>query len=131
MAELGQCSQRVSGEGQWGAFHQHQCSRKGVVVREGKAYCKVHDPEVIKSYAAFCEKVARERIATILARTAVNQCHAINPANPMAVAESIKEMYEALRKIASCKGLAPGDCVDIAQKVLAKANRVAGQDKKG
>ena len=44
-----QCSKMVSGEGQWGAFHQHQCHKKAVVVRDGVPLCKIHDPEYIKS----------------------------------------------------------------------------------
>ncbi len=33
------CSARVMD-----GFHLHQCSFNGVVVREGKWYCKIHDP---------------------------------------------------------------------------------------
>lgn|GEM_PF-3346037 len=42
--DLGRCSESVSGEGQWGSFHPHQCNNKGKVVREGKVYCTIHDP---------------------------------------------------------------------------------------
>ena len=42
------CQARVSGTGSWGAFHQHQCEKRAVVTREGKRYCKIHDPEYIK-----------------------------------------------------------------------------------
>lgn len=44
-----QCSERVAPPGQWGSFQQHQCNKKAVVEREGKAYCKIHDPEYIKT----------------------------------------------------------------------------------
>ena len=41
------CQKMVSGEGQWGAFHQHQCEKRSVIVRDGKRYCAIHDPEYI------------------------------------------------------------------------------------
>ena len=44
-----QCSVKVSGEGQWGAFHQHQCWKQATVERDGKWYCSIHDPEYIKT----------------------------------------------------------------------------------
>lgn len=46
--DLGQCSVRVSPNTRWGAFQQYRCSKKAVVVRDGKPYCKIHDPEYIK-----------------------------------------------------------------------------------
>mgnify|MGYP001600193123 CR=1 FL=1 len=51
---------------------------------------------------------------------AVNACQSVNPDNPRVVADSIKEVYEALEQIASCKSNVPGDVIDIAQKALAK-----------
>lgn len=48
MVENELCQVRVSGEGQWGSFQQYQCSKKAVVTRDGKRYCKIHDPEYIK-----------------------------------------------------------------------------------
>jgi hypothetical protein len=38
------CTESVSEQGRWGCFHQHQCLRKGAVTRDGKLYCKIHDP---------------------------------------------------------------------------------------
>lgn len=43
-----QCEARVSPPDRWGSFHQYQCSKKAVVTRGDKAYCKIHDPEYIK-----------------------------------------------------------------------------------
>lgn len=51
------CSVMVSGEGTWGAFHQHQCHKKAVVERNGKPYCKIHDPEYMKAKS---ERINRE-----------------------------------------------------------------------
>lgn len=39
----------VSGSGPWGAFHSHQCEKRAVVTRNGKRYCKIHDPEYVKA----------------------------------------------------------------------------------
>jgi len=39
------CSETVSDREIW---HVHQCLRNGVVQREGKWYCKQHDPVAIK-----------------------------------------------------------------------------------
>ena len=37
----------------WGSidFHGHQCHKKAVVEREGKHYCKLHDPIAMKAKA--------------------------------------------------------------------------------
>lgn len=43
-----QCSVKVSPNTQWGTFQQSQCTKKVVVERNGKSYCKIHDPEYIK-----------------------------------------------------------------------------------
>ena len=70
-----------------------------------------------------------------LISAAVNACQSVNQDNPMAVAESIKDMYEALKQVASieqttgkvcslCGGHLDhkGDCLFIlAEQVLAKA----------
>ena len=40
------CCKEVSTRRGW---HWYQCSRKGVVEREGKKYCKQHDPDRVKN----------------------------------------------------------------------------------
>ncbi len=47
MNELGQCIKRISEPPYY--INRHQCSKKAVVVREGKPYCRVHDPDYIKA----------------------------------------------------------------------------------
>jgi hypothetical protein len=42
--EEGRCKKMVLGEGKWGEFHKHQCTRKAV--RDG--FCNVHHPESVK-----------------------------------------------------------------------------------
>jgi len=43
-----QCSVRVAPSEAWGAFNIHRCRNKAIVERNGKSYCKIHDPEYIK-----------------------------------------------------------------------------------
>ena len=62
-----QCSAQVNGQGNWGSFHQHQCSRKATIERDGVWYCRVHDPEYIKrkneiATEKFHEEQKRKRI---------------------------------------------------------------------
>ena len=38
-----QCSAHVSSGARWD-FRGHQCTRKAIVERNGKSYCKIHDP---------------------------------------------------------------------------------------
>src|SRR3990167_595936 len=37
-----QCCQRVNDRGVW--HRAHQCPYKGVIERDGKRYCRIHDP---------------------------------------------------------------------------------------
>ena len=39
------CTAKVYPKEQWGSFHPYQCNKKGIVERDGKWYCKIHDPE--------------------------------------------------------------------------------------
>ena len=60
--EKGQCSKRVHGSGDWDT---HQCTRKGVVVFEGRYYCQQHNPPAAAAkrdahYQASHEKWATE-----------------------------------------------------------------------
>jgi hypothetical protein len=42
-----QCIEQVTPRETFGSFHPSQCSRRGVVEREGKWYCKQHDPVAV------------------------------------------------------------------------------------
>jgi hypothetical protein len=55
---MSKCSESVRGGGMWPSFHQ--CSREGKVVREGKAYCKTHDPVLLQERMADREKKWRD-----------------------------------------------------------------------
>jgi len=97
MAEINRCEATVSDQTGW---HRLRCSRKGRVERDGHWYCKVHDPEYIK---AKDEERTKKYNAKWNERktelTAYKACVEINPDNPMAVAENIKDMYEALKEL--------------------------------
>lgn len=43
-----QCAATVSPSDRWGSFNPHRCERKAVVERDGRHYCKIHDPEYIR-----------------------------------------------------------------------------------
>ncbi len=42
------CSEKVFGSSRFDSFNPHQCMLNAVVVRDGKWYCKKHDPIEIK-----------------------------------------------------------------------------------
>ena len=42
------CSETVYPKTRFGAFHGHRCYRMAILEREGKPYCKQHDPEAVK-----------------------------------------------------------------------------------
>ena len=51
------CQEQVSGSGPWGTFHHHQCENKATNTKDGRRYCKIHDPEYIKAKST--EKLAQ------------------------------------------------------------------------
>ncbi len=98
---------------------------KGEWTIEENSYLKTR-PYMIKAGSQFIANIDSLANAHLIA-AAVNACASVNPDNPMAVAESIKYMYEALKEITE---LAPRDklklpyaikVVEIADKALLKA----------
>ena len=80
----------------------HLCANPATVERDGVWYCKTHDPELVKEREAKLNAKWDKRLAQITTQNiAWNQCLLINPDNPRAVAESIGDMYEALKFVAS------------------------------
>ncbi len=117
-----QCSARVSHD-DWG--HTHQCERRAVVEQDGKAYCKVHDPEYIKTKdaertAKWDKEWAEKGAYQELQNTAVRACKSINPNNPLAVAQSITDFYEALKAMLKDQNSALAR--DKGRKALAKVD---------
>ncbi len=87
-----------------GFGHYYPCTRKAVVERDGKPYCKVHDPEYIgaknaERTAKFNKRWAEKTAYAELQNTTIRACKQINPNNPMAVAEGISDLYKALRDL--------------------------------
>ncbi len=87
-----------------GSFHKTKCSRKGVVERDGKLYCKQHDPLAIAAkrqaenekfemkYAANKEKTRRQRAI-------INACEGI----PTEALEAgvVAELLEVLENVSA------------------------------
>ena len=93
-----QCSKQIPNDG-WG-FYYHSCSKKAVVERDGKLYCKIHDPEYIQAKREKANIKWRKKIQEInVNRIAFEACKEINPEHPELVAQNIKEMYEIIKYI--------------------------------
>ncbi len=85
------CSKSVCG-----GWPYYPCSKKAVVEYDGKPYCKIHDPKhieekIIKRNARWKSEWELEQREAKLEQTATSACRLINPSNPQAVAENIKE----------------------------------------
>ncbi len=94
------CSAQVSGEGQWGAFHPHQCHKKAVVMRDGKPYCKVHDPEYreqksAKATTKWEAKMKKHRLE-VMAPVLLDACQRAYEATHDPIVEQI--LLEAINK---------------------------------
>ena len=122
--EKHQCSAKVSDSSGW---HGFPCGINATILYDGKYYCKIHSPEYVKAKRgkanAKWEIEHSKRIAEIIAGKA---CKQINPDNPRAVAESIADMYGALRGLLDNYSTNPIDdeffmaCLK-ARKAIAKA----------
>lgn len=77
-----------------GTFHGHQCHRKPIVTRDGKAYCKIHDPEYIKAKRATREAKWDEGWANRQARYAIEDARHI--ATQGLTLEELKQVTPAL-----------------------------------
>ncbi|KKM76423.1 hypothetical protein LCGC14_1380380 [marine sediment metagenome] len=102
-----QCSKHVFAE----RGFNYPCRKKVTVERGGKPYCTIHDPEYIeakrkalteewgKEWAEKEVRWAEQKELRKLQDTALAGCKVVNPDNPMAVALSIEDLYEALKAI--------------------------------
>jgi len=90
-----QCSKQIPNDSRY--LHYRSCSKRAVVERGGKLYCRIHDPEYIQAKQEKAnikwQKESREIIASKIALAA---CKEINPEHPELVAQNIKEMYEII-----------------------------------
>lgn len=104
-AKRQRCSARVYPNTRWGAFHGHQCEKMGVVQRDGKWYCKVHDPEYKKQKAEKrTEAYNKAHETRMLERRAAAACRAINPSNPMAVAGKMLDAFDVCKSLTALSG---------------------------
>lgn len=133
--EKHKCSARVFGD-----WHSHPCRKPATIEVDGKWYCGTHNPIKAKTREAKATKELEHKM--LICRVegiAQRACFQINPDNPQAVAESIKDMYEALKWIAGegtrCLEIVQQDkpvreiydinLVDrIARKMVAKAGEI-------
>ena len=99
MDNRNKCSVMVSGNDRVSMFHPRNCENKAGVQQDSKGDCKIHDPEYVKQKdGKRTEKWNREFNLRVAGSIAQDACRQINPDNPRAVAESIKDMYEALKE---------------------------------
>lgn len=115
-----QCSAKVYDGSGFGRFYP--CKNKAVIERNGMPYCKIHDPEYIEAKRRAREEKwekewAEKKSYMKLQNTAVRACKSINPNNPLAVAESISDLYEACKMAQEGKG----DWRGVIDLALAKA----------
>ncbi len=57
--QTSRCCEQVATNGLWNRYHQ--CTRLGSVTRDGKVYCKTHDPVAIKERHNARDKKWQER----------------------------------------------------------------------
>ena len=98
--EKHQCVERVFGD----RGFNWRCSNNGTVEKDGKWFCGIHSPEAVAKRGAKQEaryqleheanekRWERQKVKESLYQAAIE----INPSNPMAVAESIVDMFQAL-----------------------------------
>ena len=103
-AGLGQCQERI-----WEGWNKRRCENNAKVIRDGKAYCTVHDPIYIRAKrqaktAMWNKKRDAKDKSRKLESTTVDACNKINPDNPQAAADSLVDMYEALTDIINQAG---------------------------
>jgi hypothetical protein len=97
-----QCCERVREQGVWPNYHQ--CTRNGVVERDGKHYCKQHDPDTSAAKRAAVnaewsrrDRETRERQARVDA--CINACRAIptaDLANGVVPVEVVRRLVDSL-----------------------------------
>lgn len=129
---LGRCAETVYSR--W-RFSGVRCAKNAKVVRNGKGYCKVHDPEYIKAKgeartAKLEAEWASKKKERNLISTALTACNKINPTNPQAAADSLVDMYGALKALNYYLSAGYPDnmklkkvAVDLMDKAITKADR--------
>jgi hypothetical protein len=131
--EKHQCCKRVYDGTRYSSFSPSLCKFNATIERDNKWYCARHDPEVIKAkqdkhYAEFMAKNKANGEMFVVKSIAFDACIKINPDNPKAVAESIVDMYEALKGILDlCNGYAPLDKDFLRGAIQSRLNKAEGK----
>ena len=88
----GGCSVIPPGDG----WYRHYCSRKSVVERDRRGYCKQHDPVAVKARRdAVDQKWQKESAASVKKHNHIQACiEACEGLNPEAVPELVKTLEE-------------------------------------
>ncbi len=77
------CCKQILNAGMWSSYHQ--CSRKSVVERDGKHYCKIHDP-VLRSekqaatHAKWSEEMEKKQRAFDRTKAMQSACEGLTTA---------------------------------------------------
>ena len=130
--EKHQCSVRVFGDR---GFHW-QCERKAIIERDGKLYCKIHDPEYVKAKniklqakwdAVWKKKQERWHRESVLYSifTGIDTATIEKSVN---IYKATPDMYEALKTLQSRGweyGLVTNQGKALIKQALAKAERVS------
>ena len=108
--EKHECSKNVWHPGSfWGDLRL--CEKNGTVERDGKWYCGQHDPVAIEEKRRKRQDMAnwelqdrterqfRERELSLLKDACYEACCAVNPDNPLAVAQGIPEAFCYLKEL--------------------------------
>ena len=103
MTDKVRCSREVPGEGRWGVFHMHQCTRKATVERNGKPFCKTHDPVAIKErddarHREWQEKWDRERAASERKSAAIAFCEGVETETIRALTDNGETLAKWLKE---------------------------------
>ena len=104
MSSAERCKEEVAGEGQWGAFHMHQCRRMVWDEHPADGFCKQHHP---LSVAARNEKAKARWDADVEQRQKAHDApHKLEQANQhIAVLKAQRdELIEAAKAALCCLG---------------------------
>lgn len=96
-------------KGKWDVYQDNMAQITSVVSEDGVGFFH-------KTIATMNRQENNYESTAKLITTAVNACISVNPENPLAVAESIKDMYEALKDMHKALTVSDIPLVSIMQK---------------
>ena len=131
MVEKKQCQERIYA----GRSPDYQCQKKSVVERNGKFYCKVHDPEYIKEkkrkwHERFAKEEVENRKRWHRKEVIEKVCEPFTTEwleTNTAVLKASNDMYEALKEILEGKGRYSMDKLTHAENTIEDMKELAKQ----